>query len=217
MMKKPTGLKYLILAMLAFAGLGLEVVLAFFLEPLLYRAPMQSWTDYQNISHWIITCAVWGLMSLCIIRFARKRYGFDLFEKKDKPAAWQWGVIAVLVIASLIYSWWDWNGSKVVREFNANGPAKFIFQYIYYCFEAALVLLIIVFGQEAFERWFRCKHIPYGGILAAVTWGIAHFFTKGSAAGVGIMLSALAYGCVYLLVGRDIRKAYPIIWLMFVL
>ncbi|MBR3738918.1 MAG: hypothetical protein IKN04_00485 [Clostridia bacterium] len=121
------------------------------------------------------------------------------------------------MIASLIYSWLDWNGSKVVREFNANGPAKFIFQYIYYCFEAALVLLIIVFGQEAFERWFRCKHIPYGGILAAVTWGIAHFFTKGSAAGVGIMLSALAYGCVYLLVGRDIRKAYPIIWLMFVL
>ena len=41
-MKKPSGLKYLILAMLAFAGLGLEVVLAFVLEPLLYHAPMQS-------------------------------------------------------------------------------------------------------------------------------------------------------------------------------
>ena len=61
-MKKSTGLTYLILAMLAFAGLGLEVVLAFFLEPLLYHAPMQSWTDLQNISHWIITCAVWGLL-----------------------------------------------------------------------------------------------------------------------------------------------------------
>ena len=41
-MKKPSGLKYLILAMLAFAGLGLEVVLAFVLEHLLYHAPMQS-------------------------------------------------------------------------------------------------------------------------------------------------------------------------------
>ena len=37
--------KYLILAMLAFAGLGMEVILAFFLEPLIYQAPMQSWTD----------------------------------------------------------------------------------------------------------------------------------------------------------------------------
>ena len=216
-MKKPNGLKYLILAMLAFAGLGMEVVLAFFLEPLWYHAPMQSWTDLQNISHWIITCAVWGLMSWGILRFARKRYGYDLFAKKEKPATWQWGVVAALVIASLVYSWWDWNGSKVVREFNANGPVKFLFQYVYYCFEAALVLLIIAFGQEAFERWFHNKYIPYGGMLAAVTWGIAHFFTKGSATGFGIMLSALVYGCIYLLVNRDIRKAYPIIWLMFVL
>ena len=216
-MKKSTGLTYLILAMLAFAGLGLEVVLAIFLEPLLYHAPMQSWTDLMNISHWIITCAVWGLLGWGIIHFARKRYGYDLFEKKNKPAAWQWSVVAVLVIASLVYSWLDWNGSKVVREFNANGPVKFIFQYIYYCFEAALFLLIIVFGQEAFEKWFRFKHIPYGGILAAVTWGSAHFFTKGSATGVGTMLSALAYGCVYLLVSRDVRKAYLIIWPMFVL
>ena len=203
--------------MLAFAGLGLEVVLAFILEPPLYQAPMQSWTDLQNIAHWIITCAVWGLLSWGIVRFARKKYGCDLFEKKDKPDAWQWGVVAALVMASLIYSYWDWNGMKMVREFNANGLLKFVFQYIYYCFEVALVLLIIVFGQEAFEKWFHNRHIPYGGLLAAVTWGIAHFFTKGSATGIGIMISALAYGCVYLLVNRDIRKAYPIIWLMFVL
>ena len=80
-----------------------------------------------------------------------------------------------------------------------------------------LVLLIIVFGQEAFEQWFHSRHIPYGGMLAAVTWGAAHFFTKGSSTGVGIMISALAYGCVYLLVNRDIRKAFPVLFLMFVL
>ena len=158
-MKKTGGWKYLILAMLAFAGLGMEVILAFFLEPLIYQAPMQSWTDLQNISHWVITCAVWGLLSWGIVRFARKRYGDDLFERKDSPAAWRW----------------------------------------------------------AFEGWLHNRHIPWGGMLAAVTWGIAHFFTKGSSTGIGIMISALAYGCVYLLVNRDIRRAYPIIWLMFVL
>lgn len=216
-MKKPSGLKYLILAMLAFAGLGLEVVLAFVLEPLLYHAPMQSWTDLQNILHWIITCAVWGLLSWGIIRFARKQYGYNLFERKKKPTAWQWGVVAILVIASLVWSYLDWNGMKVVREFNANGPLKFVFQYIYYCFEVALVLLIIAFGQESFEKCFRNRNIPYGGMLAAVTWGIAHFFTKGTSTGIGIMISALIFGCVYLMVNRDIRKAYPIIWIMFVL
>ena len=216
-MKKTGGWKYLILAMLAFAGLGMEVILAFFLEPLIYQAPMQSWTDLQNISHWVITCAVWGLLSWGIVRFARKRYGYDLFERKDSPAAWRWAIVAVLVIAGLIWSYVDWNGLKVVREFSANGPVKFVFQYVYYCFEATLVLLIIVFGQETFEGWFHNRHIPWGGMLAAMTWGIAHFFTKGSSTGIGIMISALAYGCVYLLVNRDIRRAYPIIWLMFVL
>ena len=100
-MKKTGGWKYLILAMLAFAGLGMEVILAFFLEPLIYQAPMQSWTDLQNISHWVITCAVWGLLSWGIVRFARKRYGYDLFERKDSPAAWRWAIVAVLVIAGL--------------------------------------------------------------------------------------------------------------------
>ena len=216
-MKKPSGLKYLILAMLAFAGLGLEVVLAFVLEPFLYHAPMQSWTDLQNILHWIITCVVWGLLSWAIIWFARKQYGYNLFERQKKPSIWQWAIVAVLVIASLVWSCLDWKGMKVVREFNANGPLKFVFQYIYYCFEVMLVLLIIVFGQESFERCFRNRNIPYGGMLAAVTWGIAHFFTKGSSTGIGSMISALAFGCVYLLVNRDIRKAYPIIWIMFVL
>ena len=216
-MKKSTGLTYLILAMLAFAGLGLEVILAFVMEPLLYHAPMQSWTDLQHISHWIITCAVWGLLGWGLICLTRKQGGGGLFAKQDRPSPWQWGIVAALVIASLVYSWWDWNGLKVIREFNANGPVKFVFQYLYYCFEVALVLLIIAFGQAAFEQWFHNTRIPYGGLLAAVTWGTAHFFTKGSATGIGIMISALAYGCVYLLLNRDVRKAYPIIWLMFVL
>ena len=48
-MKKATGIKYLILALLAFAGLGLEVLLAFALEPLMYGSSMDSWNDLQNI------------------------------------------------------------------------------------------------------------------------------------------------------------------------
>ena len=216
-MKKATGIKYLILALLAFAGLGLEVLLAFALEPLMYGSSMDSWNDLQNILHWIITCAVWGLLIWGIIRYAQKQYGFVLLKKEKAPLALQWCIVGVLVAASLVWSWLDWSGSKVIREFNANGPVKFAFQYIYYCFEVALVLLIIAFGQKSFESLFNNRHIPYGGILAALTWGVAHFFTKGSSTGIGIMISALAYGCVYLLVNRDIRKAYPIILLMFVL
>lgn len=29
-------------------------------------------------------------------------------------------------------------------------------------------MLIIVFGQKAFEKWFHNEKIPYGGIVAAL-------------------------------------------------
>ena len=132
-------------------------------------------------------------------------------------AVWQWGVIAVLVVISLILSYISWDGSKVVKEFYANGSVRFVFQYIYYVFEVVLVTLILVFGQKAFEKWFHVNNIPYGGIIVAITWGIGHFFTKDFLTGILCMISGLAFGSVYLLVNRDIRKTYPILWIMFVL
>lgn len=216
-MKKVTGTDYLVLALLAFAGIGLEIVLAFGIEPLIYGTSIGEWTDLQNIIHWVVTCILWGLVSWYLVHFAKKKYEFDIFQKGDKMAVWQWVLIALFVVGSLILSYFDWNGSKVIKEFYANGPVKFIFQYIYYIFETVLVTLILVFGQNAFEKWFHRKNIPYGGIIVAITWGIGHFFTKDILTGIVTVISGLAFGSVYLLAGRDIRKTYPILWIMFVL
>ncbi len=60
------------------------------------------------------------------------------------------------------------NRAKVLKELHYNGWLKFIFQYIYYVFETGLVLLIIVFGQKAFEKWFHNDSrvlIPYVCII----------------------------------------------------
>lgn len=216
-MKRASGMNYLVLAMAAFAGLGLEVLLAFGMEPVFYGAPMNQWTDLQNILHWVMTCGLWGTVSWYITQYAKNKYHFNIFQKGNKMAAWQWLLIIAFVIGSLILSYIDWNGSKIIKEFYANGPLKFIFQYIYYIFETVLVMLILVFGQKAFEEWFHKPNIPYGGIIVAVTWGIGHFFTKDIATGIVTMLSGLAFGSVYLLTNRDIKKTYPILWMMFVL
>ena len=216
-MKKATGFNYFILAMLAFSGLGLEALLAFLIEPMIYGSSMGEWTTAQNIIHWVATCILWCTISCLIVRYAKKKYALDLFEKGNKVAVWQWLLIAVFIIGSLILSYIDWNGSKVIKEFHANGPVKFIFQYIYYVFETILVMMILVFGQKAFEQWFKKPNIPYGGIIVAVTWGIAHFFTKDIITGILTVISGLAFGSVYLLVNRDIKKAYPILFVMFVL
>lgn len=216
-MKKASGIHFLMLALLAFAGIGLEVLLAFGIEPLIYGASLNEWSDTQAIVHWIVTCTLWGAVSFGIVRLAKKKYGFDLFQRGSKLSAWQWVLVVIFMIGSLIVSYVDWNGSKLIREFYANGPVRFVFQYIYYVFETVLVTLILVFGQKAFEKWFHRENIPYGGIIVALTWGIGHFFTKDIWTGIVCMIGGLAFGSVYLLVNRDIRKAFPILWIMFVL
>lgn len=215
--EQTTGHDFFWLAMTAFAGLGLEAVLAFFLEPLLYGCQMADWTALQCILHWIFTCFLWALVSAYLVRSAKSNYDFDLGKKGEKPHLWQWLLIILLAAMSLVVSYIDWNGLKIVKEFYANGWLKFIFQYIYYFFETILVMLILIFGQIAFEKWFHKQNIPYGGIILALTWGIAHFFTKDFMTGMVCMISGLAFGSVYLLVNRDAKKAFWVLFVMFVL
>ncbi len=216
-MKKVTGWDYLCLALYAFAGLGMEAVLAFILEPLLYGVQMNEWTVAQNVIHWIMTCIVWGCFAFFLISVAKKKYDFNIFVKAEKMKVWQWIATICCVIFVLVTSYIDWDGFKVVKEFYANGWLKFIFQYIYYVFETVLVMLIIVFAQKAFDKWFKNENIPYGGIIAGLTWGLAHIFTKGSLSiGLLCMLSGFLFGAAYLLVNRDIKKTYILVFIMFV-
>lgn len=54
------GINYLCLALYAFAGMGIEAIYAFLLEPIIYGHQMADWNVGQNIIHWIITCITWG-------------------------------------------------------------------------------------------------------------------------------------------------------------
>lgn len=216
-MKKVFGINYIILGIAVFLCFGLELCLVYFIEPVIYGVSISQWTEWQNILHWIMTCILWGMGSFVIVRFAKVRYEFDLFQKGNKMNMQQWLVVIVFVIASLLISYLDWNGSKIIKEFYINGCVKFIFQYMYYIFETFLVMLILIFGQKAFEKWFIKTNIPYGGIVLAVTWGAGHFITKDILTGIVTVIMSLAFGSIYLLVNRDIRKAYPILFIMFVL
>lgn len=216
-MKAIKGLNCLCFALYAFVGLGLEVILAFLIEPLIYGASVNEWSTIQNICHWVITCTLWGIVAFMIIRTAKQKYGFDIFVKGEKMKLLQYVLVVLCLIFMLVASYIDWNGFKVIKEFHANGLLKFIFQYTYYLFETALVMLIIVFGQIAFEKWFRNNKVPYGGLVAALTWGLAHGFTKGSLiAGVICAISGFIFGVTYLLVNRDVRKTYILLFIMFV-
>lgn len=215
--RQKKGFGYLNLALYAFGGLGMEVVYAFLLEPMLYGTSMQEWEPAQIIIHWIITCITWGLIATLLIRQSGEKYDYPLTEKGEKLAAWRVFMCLGFILAALLLDYLDWGGFKVYLEYRRNGALLFTFQYIYYAFETMLFLLIVVFGQKACEVWFRNEKFPYGGIICGLTWGLAHVFTKDLATGaLGLFLGA-ALGSVYLMVNRDLKKAYAVMFLMFVL
>ena len=217
MERKITGKDYLWLGLYAFCGLGVEAVYAYLLEPIFYGAPMQEWSTVQIVIHWIITCVTWGLIAAALIRKSDSKYNYPLTGKGQRMSIQGVVLCITFIAAAFIIDYIDWNGFKVYLEYVNKGLLLFIFQYIYYAFETMLFLLIIVFGQKACEVWFGRENFPYGGIICGMTWGLAHVFTKNLLTGLMGLVLGVALGSVYLVVKRDLKKAYLVMFLMFVL
>lgn len=216
--KKIKGWDFLLLALIAFGGLGMEAIYAFLLEPMIYGTQMQEWGTGQTILHWIITYLTWGAFTWYLTRTAKKKYEFDLSIPGGKMKVWQILVVVFAVLFAFIMSYMSWDGFKILIEFQKKGWLLFIFQYIYYLFETVLFTLIIIFGQKAFETWTHRENIPFGGIVCGLTWGLAHIFTKGSVVvGLEGLLLGFLMGSAYLLVNRDSKKAVLVLFLMFVI
>jgi len=215
---KSDGLRYFTYAMLAFGGLGIEVIYAFLLEPIIYGHPMQEFTTTECIIHWSVTIVTWLAAAWLIVRSAGKNLQF---QPKGTGKAWTvWGVImsAALIGIMAAINYADIGNLKIIHEFQRLGILKFIFQHLYYLAETVLFTLIIVFGQNALEKLFRKSNIPYGGIIVGLTWGLAHWLTKGSLwIGLGCLAVGFLFGAIYLFLGRDLRKTYIVLALAFII
>ena len=66
MEKKITGADYLYLALYAFAGIGLELILVGIIEPII-GVSLEIFTTLQNIIHWIVICIIWLFEGFFII------------------------------------------------------------------------------------------------------------------------------------------------------
>lgn len=216
-MSKNKGTDYLWLGLYAFCGLGMEALYAYLLEPILYGVPMQEWSTMQIVIHWTVTCITWGLFAAVLIRKSGTKYHYPLTEKGQTMSLSGVVLCIVFIAAAFVLDYVSWDGFKVYLEYVNKGLLLFVFQYIYYAFETMLFLLIIVFGQKACEVWFGKENLPYGGIICGLTWGLAHVFTKNVLTGLLGVLLGVALGSVYLVVNRDLRKAYVVMFLMFVL
>jgi hypothetical protein len=218
---KEAGWKYLLLALGVFFVIALEGIYAYGLEPLIYGGiPIREYSDWQIILHWILTCLTWTGAGYLIIRLAKDKLGFDLFEKGEKMKLWQLVVVVLGIMLAVTLTYLDWGGLKIIKEFQAHSWIRSVFQHLYYMVEVALFLLIIVFGQKAFDVWTKKAHIPWGGFLCGLTWGVFHVISRGYfdiANGLFATIGGFLFGAAYLLTNRDIKKSWLILFLMFAL
>lgn len=226
--KENKRFSYFDLALLAFGGLGLEVVLIFIESALYGTSNTSEWEVGKVLLHWGITWIIWGIVSYLVYKNAKKN-GFDLFAIKEKPSIRNLILTILALCLAIFIGFIDWGYEfKPIAEFigktssygMAGGTVAFLFQYVYYFIESVLFILIIALGQQAGEDKFKVKYmkyIPWGGIMCGLTWGLVHILTKGLATGLGCLVMSILYGIVYLLLKKNIRYAYIIISLMFAL
>lgn len=209
MKKENTAMDYLGYALYAFGGLGIEILLMM-LETSLWGISSGNWTMTQNILHWSVTCAIWGVLAFLLSKHIPKQHS------KIEPV--NVILVALMMLVSIAYTSIVWQGLKPVLEFTSQGLPKFIVQYIYYAFESILIVWIIIFAQMFFEKLIGKKtKIPVGGMILALTWGLIHILTQDIHTGMYACIQACLFGFVYLILHRRVKLSYVAIMFMFML
>lgn len=207
--KKILPIDFLWLALYAFAGFSLELILGMVMGGLSLA---------MNAA---ITAVLWSSVSLFLVHYAKNRFNFDVFSVSNPLDKNKLPSIIGLVIAVIVVSTIGFGGFKPIVEFNGElnkNIAALFFRTLYYFAECSLIVLVVAFGQKFFEAQFGLsENFPGGGLLLAITWGLIHFLLQGFSGGLYTIFFSLVAGCLFLLCKKDIRWTYLFVAVAFIL
>lgn len=207
--KKIMPVDFLWLALYAFAGFSLELLLGLVSSGLSLAV---------NAG---LTAILWSAVALFLIHYAKSRFNFDVFSISRSLENKKLILIICLVFSVIVVSTIGFGGFKPVVEFNGElekSIIAFIFHLFYYFAECSLIVLVIAFGQKFFESQFGLsERFPSGGLLLAITWGLIHFLLQGFSGGLYTIFFSVVAGCIYLLCQKDIRWTYLFVAIAFIL
>lgn len=215
--KQQTVLTCLLFSVACLVSLSAEYIILQ-CEQFIYEKDYFEFTITESVVHWIVICFIWGMIGSLLLYLSARVYSFNVFKHSDKLTVRGIAVALILTFASVSAKYIVWDGWKILSDLHNSGWFQFIFQYIYYLFEILIVLLAVVFAQEAGEKIFCMKKIPWGGFVLAVTWGLSHIITQSSIPiGLYYTVCSVLYGTAYVAVRKNLYVSYLIIVLMFLL
>ena len=211
------NISFILLALLAFLGLCAEFVLML-IERHINGIDIAQFSVSQLIQHWQIIIPVWLIVSILVILLSKRLCSFNVFAPHSTPSGWQLilGVVLPVIFAAVLSI--INGGPGFVKTFKAASSTFFTLQYVYYLLEMLLSGLIISLSQQAITVFSGKRNMfPWGGLVLGLTWGLGHYITKGNVY-IALIAFALAifFGLIYNLTGRDLKKAWPLMYLVFV-
>ena len=141
-----------------------------------------------------------------------------MFESHSVRHKWQM-ILGIALPILLAVLWSCLNGGPGFYKYYTIFPIKmFVYQYVYYIFEMLLAGLIISLSQKAFDGILgKSSNIPWGGLVLGLSWGLIHYLTKGSLFfALFAFVIAIIFGVIFNLVGKDLKKTWPLMYLVFV-
>lgn len=211
-MERVDNKEHLYYGLYSFAGFGMEILLGMAENMLVPEKDV-----FFSCLHWVLTCILWGTVAYLLVRNSAKKLDYALLDDKEKAAKGKVLAVVLLMVVAIIGKYMLIGGFKIVQEVTSLGAVQSVFQYIYYLFETALILLTIVFGQRFFENLTSNKVIPFGGIFLGCTWGLVHILTQDFKTGMYALVSAVVYGIIYVLLNKNIRWSYLLILILFII
>lgn len=211
-----------ILGFVCLLGLCFESAVILF-EQLIYSKAYNQFTITESITHWLIVSGLWGILGLLLFYIAARVYNFNFSKKKNLPSERGWIVAVLLFLTAFGVKFRIYGGMKIAIDFIRSGWFQFIFQYIYCLFQAVIILMMIVFTQEAAERTLKTHkinlpHVPWGGIILAATWGAVHIITESNPlTAICYIILSLLGGSAHLAANKNIYLSYVFILLIFLI
>ena len=174
----------------------------------------------------IVSAVIWGI-EVGLIIFACKKFGIELFTRKDKKGkelqTWQVILLFILTILPMliISACINWK-VKIVYALGVRvttvGLACNVCEILSYAVRMVLMVIFIASVQKGFETIFKTKFIiPYGALLAFLTFGLIDFFAFAVDLRAFYLIASLLYGIIYLVADKRFGITWILCYLIYLL
>lgn len=174
----------------------------------------------------VVSAVIWGV-EVGLIAFCCKKFNINIFTDKEKKGKElrTWRVILLFVLTLIpmiaISATLNWK-VKIVHALGERVTVMTLLcnvaEILAYAVRMILMVMFIASVQKGFETIFKTKYIiPYGAILAFLTFGLIDFFVLAVDLRVFYLMVSLLYGIIYLVADKRFSTTWVLCYLIYLL